>query len=429
MHVSSQPLRSRLFLQIYGSVVGAALLVLVGVALIGWHALRGERSIWRIERAAEELAARLDAEGRDAPELADQLRREARRLGVGATLWDAEGRWLGSSGGPRPPGVPVPTLGEARRGPLRVPGITVELASGRWLRVYPTRRRAGRPGPLLSLALLGAAIALGAYPVSRRIVRRLERLERGVEALGEGDLRVRVAVEGRDEVASLARSFNRAAERIESLVAARTRMLASASHELRTPLARLRVALELLAGEGRADLRAEAERDIAELDELIEDLLIASRIESGGPASLETVALHELARDEARRFGARVDATPCQLSGNPRELRRLLRNLLENARRHGGGQLELELAAQADGVRLQVLDRGPGVPESERERIFEPFYRPRGHSEARDGGVGLGLALVREIARHYGGDAICLPREGGGTRFEVTLRERTRPLG
>ena len=109
-------------------------------------------------------------------------------------------------------------------------------------------------------------------------------------------------VEGSDEVAALARSFNRAAERIEELVAARSRMLASASHELRTPLARLRVALALLTGEERADLRAEAERDIAELDELIEDLLLASRLESDAPVPLETkTAPRSGSKEQARR--------------------------------------------------------------------------------------------------------------------------------
>lgn len=419
-------MRSRLFLQIYGSVVGAALLVLIGAVLIGWHLfLRGERGPWFLERSAEQLARHLEADGREDTRLAEQLHREAARLGIGATLWNAEGELLASTGPPRARGVSQPSLEGGGRRTLRVPGITLELENGQWLRVRPPRHRRGRPGPLFSLVLLGVAIALGSYPVSRRIVRRLERLEQGVERLGEGDLQVRVPVEGSDEVAALARSFNRAAERIESLVAARSRMLASASHELRTPLARLRVVLELLARDAREDLRAEAERDIAELDELIEDLLLASRLESGPPARLVPVALHELALEEAAHFGARVDASACSVRASERELRRLLRNLLENARRHGGGDLEVEVAPLGDGsVRLSVADRGPGVPEAERERIFEPFYRPPGHSEARDGGVGLGLALVREIARQYGGDARCLPRDGGGTRFEVTLRDR-----
>ena len=100
----------------------------------------------------------------------------------------------------------------------------------------------------------------------------------------------------------------------------------------------------------------------------------------------------------------------------------MIRNLLENAQRYGGGS-EVEASVAAEGARavLRVEDRGPGVPEPERERIFEPFYRPSGWREGPDGGVGLGLALVRQIARHHGGDARCLPREGGGSCFEVWL--------
>ncbi len=416
-------MRSRLFLQIYGSVVGAALLVGIGVAVIGWHSfLRGDRAPRFLERSAAEIASRLEGDPREGVDLAEQLRREADRLGVRASLWSDEGERIASTGPPRPNGRRGPALERGRWGMPRIPGVTVELGDGRWLRIHPGHRRSRRPGPLVSLALLGGAIALGAYPVSRRIVRRLERLERGVEQLGEGDLGVRVPVEGSDEVASLARSFNRAAERIESANAARSRMLASASHELRTPLARLRVALELLSRSPREDLRAEAERDIAELDALIEDLLLAGRLQSDAPVAAESVAFDELLREEAARFDVSVEAVPCSLRGSRRDFQRLVRNLLDNARRHGGGALETGVAADAEGLRLWVADRGPGVPEAERERIFEPFYRPTGHSEARDGGVGLGLSLVREIARFYGGDVRCLAREGGGTRFEVTLR-------
>lgn len=118
---------------------------------------------------------------------------------------------------------------------------------------------------------------------------------------------------------------------------------------------------------------------------------------------------------------AALDGAPVAVRGDPRLLRRLLRNLLENARRYGADTpIEVTLAGEAGPAVLRVCDRGPGVPATERERIFEPFYRPAGTREP-EGGVGLGLALVRQIARKHGGDARCTPRDGGGSCFEVTL--------
>jgi signal transduction histidine kinase len=100
-----------------------------------------------------------------------------------------------------------------------------------------------------------------------------------------------------------------------------------------------------------------------------------------------------------------------------------MRNLLENAQRYAAGSvIEASVEPSPDGIRLSVADHGPGVPEEERERIFEPFYRPSRPREPSDTGVGLGLALVRQIARHHGGDVRCVPRQGGGTCFEVDLR-------
>lgn len=416
-------MRRRLYLQIYLGVVAVALAFTVVVWLAVRHLdLLGERGPRFLERAAEQIAEGV-AEASPGLPLAGELQRHALRLGVHAAVYGVDGELVASTRGPRDRrrGPRGSLHGRGRRMP-RIPGITLELEDGRWLRVTP---RPGGPrgrSPLAASALLLVAIGAGAYGVSRGITRRLERLQRGVDRLGEGRLSERVEVEGNDEVADLARAFNRAADRIEQLVETRRRLLASASHELRTPLARLRVAVELLAEAPREDLRAEAERNVAELDELIEDLLLAARLEAAGPARTREVELLPLLREEAERFAARVEGEPVRLRGDPTALRRLLRNLLENAARHGAPPIDVELATTDEQVRIRVADAGPGVPESEREAIFEAFYRPAGHSESLHGGVGLGLALVREVARHHGGDARCLPRDGGGTLFEVTLR-------
>jgi signal transduction histidine kinase len=270
------------------------------------------------------------------------------------------------------------------------------------------------------VGLLALAVGVGAWPLVRRLTQRLERLRLRVEDLGRGDLSTRAPVEGRDEVADLARSFNRAADRIQQLVEAQRRQLAFASHELRSPLARLRVSLEMMGGDPA--LAERAARDVDELDALLGELLEASRLQAlGRPERDETVDLLGLVAEEAARVEVPVAGEPAELRGDPRLLRRLVRNLLENARRHAGGAgVEARVLRLDRGARLSVADRGPGVPEGERERIFEPFYRPPGAHETGTG-FGLGLALVRQIARAHGGEARCLPREGGGTVFEVTL--------
>jgi signal transduction histidine kinase len=287
-------------------------------------------------------------------------------------------------------------------------------------------RHAG-PHRILMLFLgIGLVVAAVAYPAVRRLTRRLERLQKEVDAWGEGRLSARVAVEGRDEVARLAASFNRAAERIEALVGAQKSLLANASHELRSPLARLRMAAELLQDGAPQPIREELARNIAELDQLIEELLLASRLDVMAEAGRTIVAvdLTAMLAEECARADALLSAPPLSLQGEPKLLRRLVRNLLENAGRHGAVPIEVTLSVPApDLIRLDVCDRGPGVPEAERELIFTPFYRRAGASEA-DGGVGLGLSLVRQIARRHGGEIVCLPRESGGACFRVTLPAR-----
>jgi signal transduction histidine kinase len=274
------------------------------------------------------------------------------------------------------------------------------------------------------LLVLLLAVAAGAWPVVRHLTRRLEALKQGVEAFGEGALHQRVAEDGRDEVAALGASFNRAAGRIEALLRSHQSLLANASHELRSPLARLKMALSLLEDAPPAQrdaLQREISDNIAELDALVEEVLLASRLDASQSLAMDDqVELLALAAEEASRFDAVVQGRQVTVRGDERLLRRALRNLLENARRYGGSEVEATVGAGPDGVEVRVCDRGPGVPEAFRQRIFEPFFRLPGHAE-REGGVGLGLALVRQIAERHGGSIRCEPREGGGSCFVLTL--------
>jgi len=285
------------------------------------------------------------------------------------------------------------------------------------------------------IGLVGLAVALGAYPIMRRLTLRLEALQRGVERWGSGDLSARVNLQGSDEIAFLAGRFNHAAERIETLMDSHRSLLANASHELRSPLARIRMGLELLDPSGNSIQRREISRSISELDQLIDEILLASRLDArqADAEPFETLDLTGLAAEECARVNAELQAElptgpnadhSLTLQGSPRLLRRLIRNLLENARRYGQGDIMLALSVLRDnaGQRaiIQVQDRGPGVPVDQRERIFEPFYRLPGASE-REGGVGLGLALVKSISERHGGRVRCEERPGGGACFIVEL--------
>jgi signal transduction histidine kinase len=262
----------------------------------------------------------------------------------------------------------------------------------------PSRAHSGAIGILIALA---AGVALGAFPIVRRLTMRLERLKLGAEALGAGDLAARVPVEGRDEIASLAESFNHAAARIEHLVGAHRLLLAQASHELRTPVTRIRLALDLIK-DIEPQRRRGIEDDIAELDHLIEEILLASRLDAvTAREHEERVDMLALVAEECVRHGVEDwEGEPVTVQGDPRLLARAVRNLLENANRHGQAPVRVRLHASAASLELVVADAGPDIPAAEREQLFTPFHR-RGNTQ----GHGLGLSLVRQIAQRHGGEA------------------------
>ncbi|MDP3921873.1 MAG: ATP-binding protein [Hydrogenophaga sp.] len=423
----------KLYLRIWLAVVAAVAVLTLVVGWLWQVALDHERE-QNANRAEREIVLRNSAGDIVGQAPARAVRVPGEGLEFQVTMKDGQTLYVQLPRANRPPGGPLP----ARR-------------TQAWLQ--------SAPGFAWLLGLVALAVALGAYPIVRRLTKRLEALQKGVERWGNGDLSTRLPVQGQDEIAFLATRFNAAAERVQTLLQSHKALLANASHELRSPLARIRMGLELLGRDSAsAPQRQEMARSIEELDQLIDEILLASRLDARdandasalGPT--EEVDLVGLAAEECARTGADLDiapgVSPVLLQGHARLLRRLLRNLLENARRYGkptqphaieagaAPDVRLTMALQTPGPVTQgkkpagneaqrvllicVEDRGPGVPPDQRERIFEPFYRLPGASE-REGGVGLGLSLVKTIAQRHGGHVRCEARDGGGARFVVEL--------
>jgi len=411
-----------LYLRIYLAFVGI-LVIFMLLMSFAWWTLRDDDDRRSLDAIAALVTAALPPAHAPREQLQEAIDRLASQVPSRLTLRGSDGALLAHSGDP----LPAPPLDLKRSGFRHLSGVghaaILKLPDGRWVVAKRPRGDRGEYGWVVALLLLAGTIAAGAYPVVRSITGRLERLRSRVDALGAGDLSVRVKVEGRDEVAALAHSFNGAAQRLEKLVNTQSQMLASASHELRSPLARMRMAIELLRTDNSPELQKQLTNDIKELDELIGEILLASRLDALEQVEQrEPVDLLALLAEEASRTGASANGTPVTISGNVRLLRHMLRNLLENAHRYSdGSDVEASIKTEQPGrVTLCVEDRGPGIPEDERERVFEPFYRARGTRETGEG-VGLGLALVQRIAEHHRGSVRCIGREGGGTRFEVVL--------
>jgi signal transduction histidine kinase len=405
----------RLSQKIHLTIIGA----LIAVLLIAG-------SLWRFgtheppwtpgfELAGELAAAILPPPEEGAAAQQDMIERLGRKLQLDLALFDSNLRTVAAFGRPLPP--PSGRVGW-QPGPGG-PRWNLPLPDGRWIVAQaPPRFRNPLIGLFVFLGAIALVVALCAYPVVRGLTRRLERLQTGVETLGAGTFSARVKVEGRDEVARLATSFNRAASRIEDLINAHRMLLANTSHELRTPLARIRLGLELFRKDGDPKHKGDLERDIAELDGLLDEILLASRLEVSPALQREDVDLLALAAEEAAHYDQNdVTGDAVTIPGDARLLRRLIRNLLENARRHGKPPVRVEVRRDDARALVDVIDCGPGIPPAEREQVFVPFYRRGGESA----GAGLGLSLCRQIARLHGGDVAVVSRSDALSAFRVTL--------
>ncbi len=269
--------------------------------------------------------------------------------------------------------------------------------------------------------------------VVRRITAPLEKMSEAVTRFGRGE-RITLTEDGPLELQQLARSFNEMTRQVDELLANRTTLLAGISHDLRTPIARLTLAIELLPPDADPELRERMRRDLREMDRLITRTLQLARGLDRRDEKRESLELTSLLAAIAADYPA-IDVnlpreTPCRATVDPDAFRRIVTNLIDNALRYGGdAPVELVLQCDAQAAVIDILDRGPGIPEEKLEQVFQPFYRLEASRSNTTGGSGLGLAIVRQLAQVQGWDVTLTPRKDGGLRARLRIGRHDQARG
>lgn len=375
-------------------------------------------SAWNLRRPSASLAAMLgDAEPRDI------------RMSVSEPL---PGRHTAPRGDEQPgdrrmmrrDGRPEAERAFRRRmvEEARTLAISVPLADGRWLNASiglaePERRLPTLPA--LSFLLAAAAIGAALWLTLSRLLGPLRGLAAAAERLGRGEEPGALPVTGPSEMRALTEAFNQMQTRLQRLLTDRTQMLAALGHDLRSPLTALRVRAEMVDDD---ETRERMLASLAEMQEMVEQTLAYAR-GVWTAEHIETVEigalLTALAEEEGARFTPAAETVPLRLRAAT--MRRALRNLIDNARRYGGGEIEIALSVAPEAVEIAIMDRGAGIPEAELARVFDPFVRLEASRSRETGGTGLGLSIARGIVQAHGGEVSLANREGGGVVATMML--------
>jgi signal transduction histidine kinase len=300
-----------------------------------------------------------------------------------------------------------------------------QLSDGTWVgfRLREPRRLPIWPRRLITnMLIIVGVLALLSLVAVRWVTRPLHRLAEAAEALGRDINRPPLPESGPQEVRRAARAFNAMQERLSRYIRTRTGILAAMSHDLKTPITRLRLRAELLE---QPELHEKFVRDLGEMENMVNATLgYMKGLDDREPLrAVDIRALVGALAADAEELGqpARVRGQPVgPFFGKPEGLKRCLQNLLDNALRYGR-EVELEIEDSPEALTLYVRDRGPGIPEHEIERVFEPFYRVEASRNTSTGGTGLGLSIARNLAQSMGGDVMLRNREGGGLETKLVL--------
>jgi len=390
---------------------------------------------------AQYLIERWSVKNRE--QLDEAMARIETRLRGKLSLFDASGKLLRTNIDPAVDApLDPPTAAETRalahaKWSLSWGRIVVRSDDGSLIGVYAPNRPGFPWSYVLPLgAMVLVLVGIASIWFARRLARPLGQLARAARRFGAGDTAARANLMIDDEVGDVGRAFDEMADRTARVLRSQRQLMGDVSHELRTPLARIRVALELAAEDPAAakDVLSDVGGDLDEIDQLIGDILTTARLDADhATIDREPTSVVELADRASRKFFARHPGRTLErtqgedraIECDPVLLRRALDNLLDNAAKYSEAGTEVTLAIQPNGttVAFEIVDRGIGMSPAELDLAFTPFWRADDSRTRRTGGVGLGLALARRIARAHGGDVTLSSQPGQGTtaRLEVPL--------
>lgn len=305
--------------------------------------------------------------------------------------------------------------------------ISARLQDGRWLNVgmgiTPSLGRWALP-TLISMVLAGGSICLIVVFMLQRITRPLKKLTEVAEQVGRGESITPISEEGPVDIRQTIRAFNRMYERLQRFVQDRTRMLAAISHDLRSPITSLRLQAELLKDQ---DARSKMLETLEDMQRMTEATLAFARDEASTELSrsVDLSALIDSLCQDLADMGMNVkfeSAKKTPYTCRPTSLKRAVRNVIDNAVNYGG-RAEVTLRQDDTEFRIMIQDEGPGIPDKDFERVFQPFVRLEESRNKQTGGIGLGMAIARSIVRNHGGDISLANTPGGGLTVTIHLPE------